>query len=121
VIVAGCAADPGDLAQNYNSANSVCNPVIQFLAATTVGGTNFVLNANTSIMCNDNYITSAAINAASVAALVIALQAVWDAEFGAASGTWSVVSGNLIQLASNNLTPPTEVVPCTNVTLEFSI
>ena len=121
VIVAGCAADPGDLAQNYNSANSVCNPVIQFLAATTVGGTNFVLNANTSIMCNDNYITSAAINAASVTALVTALQTVWDAEFGAASGTWSVVSGNLIQLASNNLTPPTEVVPCTNVTLEFSI
>jgi hypothetical protein len=53
--------------------------------------------------------------------LVAALQTIWDAEFGTASGTWSVVSGNLIQLASSALGTTTEVVPCTNVTLEFSI
>lgn len=121
VIIAGCAEDPGDPAQNYNSANGVCNPTIQFTAVPVTGGTNFVLNANESILCNDNFITSAAINAANVAALVVALQTVWDAEFGAASGTWSVVSGNVIQLASSTFPTTTEVVPCTNVTLEFSI
>jgi hypothetical protein len=121
VIIAGCAADPGDPAQNYNSTNAVCNPTIQFTATPVIGGTNFVLNANTSILCNDNYITSAAINAANVAALVVDLQTVWDAEFGSAAGTWSVVSGNVIQLASSAFGTTTEVVPCTNVTLEFSI
>jgi hypothetical protein len=121
VIIAGCAADPGDPAQNYNSTNAVCNPTIQFTATPVTGGTNFVLNANESILCNDNYITSAAINAANVAALVVDLQTVWDAEFGSAAGTWSVVSGNVIQLASSAFGTTTEVVPCTNVTLEFSI
>ena len=112
VIVTGCAADPGDSEQNYNSADPVCPRVIQFLASTTVGGTNFVLNANTSIMCSDNYITSVAINAANVAALVVALQLAWDTEFGAGKGTWSVVSGNLIQISGTT---------CDSVTLEFSI
>jgi Ni,Fe-hydrogenase III small subunit len=112
LIIAGCTADPGDLTQNYNSADPVCPRVIQFLASTTVGGTNFVLNANTSIMCSDNYITSVAINAANVAALVVALQLAWDTEFGAGKGTWSVVSGNLIQISGTT---------CDSVTLEFSI
>jgi len=44
--------------------------------------------------------------------LIVALQARWDAEFGAGQGTWSVVSGNLIQVSGTS---------CTNVTLEFAI
>jgi len=44
--------------------------------------------------------------------LIVALQARWDAEFGAGSGTWSVVSGNLIQVSGTS---------CTNITLEFAI
>jgi len=43
---------------------------------------------------------------------VVAIQAAWTAEFGAGSGTWSVVSGNLIQISGTT---------CDNVTLEFSI
>jgi len=112
IFIGGCGADPGELAQNYNSADPVCPRVIQFTATTVTGGTNFVLNANASILCNDNYITSPAINAANVAALVVAIQAAWTAEFGAGSGTWSVVSGNLIQISGTT---------CDNVTLEFSI
>ena len=121
LIIAGCTADPGDLTQNYNSADPVCNPVIQFTAIANDAG-NFVVGT-TGIMCNDNIVTNAGISEATLALFVAALQVIWDAEFGAASGTWSIVdlASKVIQLASNNLTPPTEVVPCTNVTLEFSI
>ena len=120
VIIAGCAADPGDLAQTYNSADPNCGVVVQFNAVANNAG-NFVLAANASILCDDNFITSTAISVATPALLVAALQTVWDAEFGTASGTWSVVSGNVIQLASSAIGTTTEVVPCTNVTLEFSI
>ena len=68
----------------------------------------------TGILCDGNIVANAGISSATLAALVIALQAAWDAEFGAGQGTWSVVSTstNLIQLAGSS---------CTNVTLEFSI
>lgn len=111
VIIAGCAADPGDPTQSYNSADPVCPSVIQFVAAANNVG-NYVLNANDSIMCNDNYITSGAISVATPALLVAQLQIAWDAEFGAGNGTWSVVSGTTIQLAGS---------ACTNVTLNFSV
>jgi hypothetical protein len=119
VIIAGCAEDPGNPAQDYNSANGVCNPTLQFTAVANDAG-NFVIGT-TGILCDGNIVTNAGISEASVAALVVALQAVWDAEFGSAAGTWSVVSGNVIQLASSAFGTTTEVVPCTNVTLEFSI
>jgi hypothetical protein len=119
VIIAGCAADPGDLAQNYNSADPVCGVTVQFTAVPNDAG-NYVIGT-TGIMCDDNIVTNAGISEATPAALVAALQTIWDAEFGTASGTWSVVSGNLIQLASSALGTTTEVVPCTNVTLEFAI
>ncbi|MEY4376367.1 MAG: hypothetical protein RJB26_917 [Pseudomonadota bacterium] len=114
-IIPVCEADPGNPAQSYNSADPVCAPVVQFEAVANDAG-NFVIGT-TGIMCNDNIVTNAGISEATPAALVAALQVVWDAEFGATSGTWSVVSGNTIQLAGSS----TETVPCTNVTLEFSI
>jgi hypothetical protein len=110
VIIAGCAEDPGDPAQNYNSANSVCPSAIQFTAVAD-DANNFVIGTN-GILCDGNIVTNAGISVASVASLVSTLQTRWDTEFGAGQGTWTVVSGNLIQLAGSS---------CTNVTLEFSI
>jgi hypothetical protein len=63
-------------------------------------------------MCDDNIVTNAGISVATVALLVTALQARWDTEFGAGAATWSVVSGNLIQVSGTI---------CNSVTLEFSI
>ena len=110
VIVAGCAADPGDSAQDYNSADPVCPSVIQFTAVAD-DATNYVIGT-TGIMCDDNIVTNAGISVATVALLVAALQARWDTEFGAGAATWSVVSGNLIQVSGTT---------CNSVTLEFAI
>lgn len=118
-IIPVCEADPGNPAQSYNSADPVCGVVVQFTAVANDAG-NFVIGT-TGIMCDDNIVTNAGISEATPAALVAALQTVWDAEFGSASGTWSVVSGNVIQLAGSAIGTTTEVVPCTNVTLEFAI
>ena len=112
MIVAGCAADPGDSAQDYNSADPVCPSVIQFTAVINDADPARYVIGTTGILCDGNIVANAGISAASVAALIIALQAAWDAEFGAGQGTWSVVSGTLIQLAGSS---------CTNVTLEFAI
>jgi len=105
-------------AQDYNSADPVCGVAVQFTAVQNDAG-NFVIGT-TGIMCDDNIVTNAGISEATPAALVAALQVVWDAEFGASSGTWSVVSGNVIQLRGGYPTD-SESVPCTNVTLEFAI
>jgi hypothetical protein len=110
VIVAGCAADPGDSSQDYNSADPVCPRVIQFTAVAD-DATNYVIGT-TGIMCDDNIVTNAGISVATVTLLVAALQARWDTEFGAGAATWSVVSGNLIQVSGTT---------CNSVTLEFSI
>jgi hypothetical protein len=114
VIIAGCAEDPGNPAQDYNSANSVCPSAIQFTAVINDADPARYVIGTTGILCDGNIVANAGISAASLAALVIALQAAWDAEFGAGQGTWTVVSTstNLIQLAGSS---------CTNVTLEFSI
>ena len=114
VIIAGCAEDPGDPAQDYNSANGVCPSAIQFTAVINDADPARYVIGTTGILCDGNIVANAGISAASLAALVIALQAAWDAEFGAGQGTWTVVSTstNLIQLAGSS---------CTNVTLEFSI
>ena len=117
-IIPVCEADPGDPAQSYNSADPVCGVSVQFTAVPNDAG-NYVIGT-TGIMCDDNIVTNAGISEATPAALVAALQAVWDAEFGASSGTWSVVSGNVIQLRGGYPTD-SESVPCTNVTLEFAI
>jgi len=105
-------------AQNYNSVDPVCPSVIQFQAyANDADPTRYVIGT-TGILCDGNIVTNAGISAASPAALVIALQAVWDAEFGVGSGTWTVITGlvppepSLIQLSGSS---------CTNVTLEFAI
>ncbi len=119
-IIPICEADAESYAaQNYNSADPVCGVTVQFTAIANDAG-NFVIGT-TGILCDDNIVTNAGISEATPAALVAALQTVWDAEFGTASGTWSVVSGNVIQLAGSAIGTTTEVVPCTNVTLEFAI
>lgn len=110
VIIAGCAADPGDPTQSYNSADPVCPSTIQFTAVAD-DALNYVIGT-TGILCDDNIVTNAGISTPTVALLIVALQARWDAEFGVGSGTWSVVSGNLIQVSGTS---------CTNLTLEFSI
>ena len=83
---------------------------IQFTAIPNDAGAYVV--GSSGILCDGNIVTKAGISVTTPALLVAALQAAWDAEFGAGQGTWTVVSGTLIQLAGSS---------CTNVTLEFAI
>ena len=101
-------------AQDYSSTDPVCPSVIQFTAVIDdASPARYTIGAN-GILCDDNIVANAGISAATVPDLIVALQARWDAEFGAGSGTWSVVvvGGTLIQLSGSS---------CTNVTLEFVI
>jgi hypothetical protein len=111
-IIPVCEADPGNPAQDYNSVDPVCPSVIQFTAVINDADPARYVIGTTGILCDGNIVANAGISSATPADLVIALQAAWDAEFGAGQGTWTVVSGTLIQLAGSS---------CTNVTLEFAI
>jgi hypothetical protein len=85
-IVAPCAADPGYPTQAYTSACDGCDgPYTWDIADDSQEDGSFVLDANT-VTCNDVLVANGAIDAANMAALVIALNA--DAALGAL-GTWS--------------------------------
>jgi hypothetical protein len=110
-IIPVCEPDAESYAaQDYNSADPVCPSVIQFTAIANDAGAYVI--GTTGILCDGNIVTNAGISVATPALLVAALQSAWDTEFGAGQGTWTVVSGTLIQLAGSS---------CTNVTLEFAI
>lgn len=79
-----CATDPGYPAQEYNSACEGCDTIYRWQPDPDGDGA-FVLDANT-VTCNDDLVSNGAIDAANLAALVIALNG--DAALGAL-GTWS--------------------------------
>lgn len=90
-VVAPCAADPGYPTQDYNSACDGCSTTFQWTPDANDSG-HYVLAVN-STTCNSEPLDNAAIDAASLAALVTALQA--DTALGAV-GTWSTSGGKLI-------------------------
>lgn len=104
VVVDTCATDPGHPTQYYNSANSTCGDVIEFTPVADSDG-NFVIAANT-VTCSNNLVTHLAISAATVAALVTALNA--SAGLGPL-GTW-------VQSGVNVLLTETE---CTDLDVPF--
>ncbi len=97
--VAPCASDPGYPAQVYNSANDSCGDPIRWIPAANGSG-HYVLDAN-SVTCNEEPVANGAIDAASLAALVTALNG--DVTLGAI-GTWSTDNGYLI-LTDYSCTP----------------
>jgi hypothetical protein len=90
-VVAPCAADPGYPEQNYNSACDGCDTTYRWTPRANGAG-NYVLAAN-SVTCGENPIDNGAISAATLAALVTALNG--DTALGAI-GTWSTSGGQLI-------------------------
>lgn len=90
-VVAPCAADPGYPVQNYNSACDSCDTIYEWTPEADEDG-NYVLAVN-SVTCGENPIDNGAISSASLAALVIALNA--DTALGAV-GTWSTSNGKLL-------------------------
>lgn len=93
VAVDTCADDPGSPTQYYNSANTTCGTTIEFTPVADDTG-HYVLAADT-VTCDGNVINNGAIDAASIAALVTALNA--DTGGAADLGTW-VQFGSDIQL-----------------------
>lgn len=90
-VVAPCADDPGYPTQYYNSANDTCGGVLSYTPAANGSG-HYVLNA-LSVTCNEEPVNNGAIDAASLAALVTALNS--DLVLGAV-GTWSTSGGKLL-------------------------
>lgn len=83
-VVAPCASDPGYPEQDYSSAIDGCATTFVWEPDANDSG-HYVLAAN-STTCNDEPLANGAIDAASLAALVTALNA--DGDLGAL-GTWS--------------------------------
>lgn len=83
VVVDTCNSDPGHPQQYYNSANTDCGDTITFTPTANADG-NYVLNGNT-VSCDGNPVSHAAINVATVADLVTALNANAGTD---ALGTW---------------------------------
>lgn len=98
-VVVPCADDPGYPTQDYNSACASCDTTFTWTPEANDSG-HYVLAAD-SVTCNSNPIANGAINAASLAALVIALNG--DGVLGAL-GTWSV-SGTTLTLAEASCSP----------------
>lgn len=91
VAVDTCAVDPGSPQQYYNSANTTCGDNIEFTPEQNTHG-HYVIAANT-VTCGGNLVTHLAIDAASLSALVTALNA--SVGLGAL-GTWSAFGENLL-------------------------
>lgn len=96
-VVATCNDDPGYPTQTYDSENSTCPTVMVFTSVEQSGG-GFSIQAN-SITCDGNVITHGAVTGATLALLVVDLQAKWTA--AGQDGTWTVYdsSANEIKLA----------------------
>lgn len=89
-VVAPCADDPGYPPQSYNSACDTCDTTFTFTPEADSGG-NYVLAVN-SVTCNSEPYNNSAISAATLADLVVALEA--DPILGA-FGVWSEANGRL--------------------------
>lgn len=94
-VVDTCASDPGHPQQYYNSACTLCGTTLTFTPQADGDG-NFVLGAS-SVTCDDDIVANDAISSASLAALVIALNA--DSALGAL-GTWQAFGADLQLLSS---------------------
>lgn len=91
-VVAPCAAEPGYPEQTYNSACDGCDDDYTWSPPDANEEGHFVIAAN-SVTCNEEPLDNDAIDAATLAALVIALNA--DTAL-AAIGTWSASGTNLV-------------------------
>lgn len=91
VEVDTCASDPGTPKQYYNSACTTCGDVISFTPVADGSG-NFVIAAN-SVTCSGNLVTHLAVSAATIAALITALNA--NVGLGAL-GTWVADGSNIL-------------------------
>lgn len=99
-VVAPCAPDPGYPVQNYNAANTTCDTAFTFTPDPNGSG-HFVVAAN-STTCNDEPLANGAINAADIAALVIALN--FDPALGLI-GTWSAVGTTKVRVSGASCQP----------------
>jgi hypothetical protein len=113
-IIAPCNSDPGYPSQDYNDANDLCPTVVRLVPVAQSNG-HYVIAAN-SALCDGNVLANGAINAANIAALVIALQA--DSKLGAL-GTWSTATITL-DGASTVVLYLTDAT-CTTLTLPFVV
>lgn len=91
-VVAPCATDPGYPEQTYNSACDGCDDDFTWSPPEANDEGHFVIAAN-STTCNEEPLDNDAIDAATLAALVIALNG--DTALGAI-GTWSASGANLV-------------------------
>lgn len=110
-IIDVCNSDPGYPAQDYNSANTPCDSVVEFTAVQSDGGTYDI--AVGGITCDGNVVTmGGAISEADIGDLVTAIQAVWDAE--GLAGDWTVEdeTAGTIQLTGGT---------CTDVSIAFDL
>ena len=98
--VAPCTTDPGYPAQTYNSACSPCSTTYVWNPEADDSG-HYVLAVN-SVTCNEEPILNGAIDAASLAALVTALNG--DSVLGAL-GTWSLNGNSQLVLTDGTCEP----------------
>ncbi len=99
-VVAPCAADPGYPTQNYNASNAGCDTTYIY-TPDAAGNGHFVVAVN-STTCNDEPLANSAIDAADIAALIIALNA--DPALSLI-GTWSAVGTDQIQVVDATCKP----------------
>ncbi len=98
-VVAPCSEDPGYPQQDYNSACDGCNTTLTYTPQADEEG-HYVLAAN-SVTCGGEPVANGAIDAASIAALVTALNG--DPVLSAV-GTWSAWGSNGIQIVDSTCT-----------------
>lgn len=99
-VIAPCAADPGYPTQFYQSNCDTCDNPLVFFSPQADDSGHFVIAAN-SVTCNGEVINNAAIDAASLAALVTALN---SSTLLGALGTWAA-DGTRLTLADSTCTP----------------
>lgn len=109
-IVEPCGTDPGYPAQDYNSSNESCPNGAQFTALPNGSG-HYVIGT-TGLTCGGTVVTNAGINVTTLAALVSAIQAKWDA--ASKDGTWAVssVADNTFEITGNT--------DCLSISIDFT-
>ena len=108
-VIETCNGDPGYPAQDYNSANDPCPTVIEFTAVEQEAG-GFSVDED-GILCDGNVVPlPGGFAAANLADFIVILQAAWDG--AGMTGTWSIVSGNVIQLSGTS---------CADVQIAFNL
>lgn len=108
-IVPVCNTDPGYPAQDYNSADPICDANEVFVATAKEDGT-YAVAAN-SIRINGNVLTHGAISGATLALFVADLAAKWAAATPAQTGTWAVYDTDAAQFNYTVALDPGEAPP----------